>query len=651
MFTPKASIQTRSEASRLNTFASTDQTLWESLSKEVEEKILSMIEGNRSFEEIHQFASSSRSRIAKELKHETGKDNTFGQYRDSNRELELRQDIYSNRNFANSSGANYPILIKLKATILSQKNTKQVIKKTTSDNTTEFESLQQGSTYLPDLIELTYGSAYANLSFSMTLTPNKTFPSYLEPKITVTHGYMSHPVFKTAMAGLNDFFIRLKKTDDEQTYLNMLGLLAYDLSRLMFLERGGAAVHGWIIRALINHRFKKDVGNLSLYGIPFDIYAQVQLDRDDYARDFARSITRAMKRVDEGQPSKSSKEERVSSTFPDFLELSPLNSEQKTIDLRAQKGVLSTSIDLPTPKDKSPHHSPYLGFFSHNKLTEGYSFVDGSQCLFRGDTRKPEFIKACGGFNPWITHDLYQLLDQMDQCEDTQEYRRLNQLVDNMVASHQVLLEEVQVIQQIIALKSMLAETTNEHLKSTCNEEIKTLEERLKLISQPQYRIEQLKYKLSQDDLNALSKATFEPLDLGLHRKITQVHASGFVSLTASLAVASTFSNKISRDAKSEPVGYVYVVRARGTLVANEAAHQGFEHEYSLPGGLDWRDVLAFREVSYDSKADCFRFSGPAFLNKEFSEKLKPQADEIMQLLGSRKPGKEEQDSPFCSIT
>ncbi|KTD48835.1 hypothetical protein Lrub_1186 [Legionella rubrilucens] len=658
MFTPKAPTQTRSEASRLNAFAGTDQTRWENYSKEVEEKILGMIKDNCSFEEIHRFASSSRSRIAKELQHETGKDHTFGQYRNSARELDIRQDIYSDEFFATSSGANYPILIKLKATILSQENTKQVVKKTTNHNTVEYESIPQGSTYLPDVIKLPYSSDYANLSLSMTLTPNKTFPSYLEPKISVTHGHMSPSVFNAAMAGLNDFFIVLKKTDDEQAALNMIGLLAYDLSRLMFLERGGAAVHGWIIRALIKYRFKTDIGNLSIYGIPFDIYAQVQLDRDEYARDFARTITRLMKRIEEGQKSQSSKEEKeeaVSSPYPDFIELPSLDAKQEQIDLRSQKEVLSTSISLPTPTDQPAQGSPYSSFFSKNKSGEGYSFVNSSQCLLRGDTREPEFIKACGGFNPWASHDLYQLLEQMDQCDDSREYNRLNQLVSNMLASNQIIPEEVEVIQQIIALKNMLAETENEHLKSTCKEEIKILEERLHMISQPKYKIEQLKDELNEKELKTLSKATFDPLDPVLHRTTTQANASGFVSFTDSLAVASSFSTKRSRDAKPVHAGYVYVVRARGALVADTASEQDFEHEYSLPGGLDWRDVLAFREVTYDDKTKSFNFSGPTFLNKEFSEKLKPQAEGIMRLLSNRKQGKEEQnsrenDNPSCTI-
>lgn len=627
----------------------------------MEEKILGMIQDNCSFEEIHRFASSSRSRIAKELKHETGKDHTFGQYRNSERELDIRQDIYSDEYFATSTGANYPILIKLKAIILSQKDTKEVTKQTQPDHSIEYQSRPQGSTYLPEMIRLPYSTAYANLSFSMTLTPNKAFPSYLEPKISVTHGYMNHYVLKTAMAGLNDFFITLKKTDDEQTYLNRVGLLAYDLSRLMFLERGGAAVHGWIIRALIKSKFKVDIGNLSIYGIPFDIYAQVQLDREQYAKDFMLSITRLMKQAADEKKTQSSKEEKeelVSSPYPDFLELPSSDSKQEKTDLRSLKSVFSTSISLPTPNDQSDKNSPYSGFFSTNKkLAEGYSFVNSTQCLLRGDTRKPEFIMACGGFNPWASHDLFQLLEQMDICQNAQEFNRLSQLVNNMLASNQIIPEEVQVAQQIIALRNMLKEVEDANLKSICKAEIKTLEERLQFISQPQYKVEQLKDKLEKEELKALTSAVFNPLDPNLHRATTQANASGFVSFTDSLAVASSFATKFSRQAEPISVGYVYVVRGRGTLIANKSTQHGFEHEYSLPGGLDWRDVLAFREVKYDSKAQCFHFSGSTFVNKEFSQKLKSQAEEIMVLLSNRKPGKEQQNSkgndnqsPSCTI-
>lgn len=661
MFTPKAPSQTRSEVSRLNAFASTDQNLWEQYSKEVEEKILAMIDDNCSFEEIHRFASSFRSRIAKELKQEREKDHAFGQYRNSERELSIRHDIYSNKHFATSAGANYPILIKLKAIILSQESTKQVTKQTDKPSLIEYQSRPQGSTYLPDRIEMTYGMDYANLSFSMRLTPNNAFPSYLEPHISVTHGHMNHYVLTTAMAGLNDFFIDLKKTDDEQTYLNKVGLLAYDLSRLMFLERGGAAVHGWIIRGLLKSKFKIDIGNLSIFGIPFDIYAQVQMDRDQYARDFMRSISRSMMHVSEEKKAKSSKqeqEEQVKSTYPDFIELTSSDSKQEKTDLRSLKDVFSTAINLPTPKDQSDQNSPYSGFFStNNNLAEGYSFVNSTQCLLRGDTRKPEFIMACGGFNPWASHDLFQLLEQMDSCEDTQEFNRLNQLLKNMLSSNQIIPEEVEVTQQIIALQGMLEETQDDNLKSICKTEIKTLEERLQFISQPEYKIKQLKDKLQKEELKALTGAVFNPLDPNLHRATTQANASGFVSFTDSLAVASTFSTKFSRLAEPVSVGYVYVVRGWGTLIANKSAQHGFEHEYSLPGGLDWRDVLAFREVKYDSKARCFHFSGSTFINKEFSAKFKSQAKEIMGLLSNRTPGKEEQNSkgndnpsPSCTI-
>lgn len=80
---------------------------------------------------------------------------------------------------------------------------------------------------------------------------------------------------------------QISGNDDELLF--KLGLMAYDLSRLNLLSRGSAAVTLWIICALGKRKIE-DFNVPHICGMPFDIYAQMQLNRYQYAVDFAKSI-------------------------------------------------------------------------------------------------------------------------------------------------------------------------------------------------------------------------------------------------------------------------------------------------------------------------------------------------------------------------
>ena len=73
--------------------------------------------------------------------------------------------------------------------------------------------------------------------------------------------------------------------------LFQLGLFAYDLSLMTLLTRGSAAVNGWIIRGFAADK-GMELGVLRVNGLPFDIYAELQLDRNQYAKDFVASLAK-----------------------------------------------------------------------------------------------------------------------------------------------------------------------------------------------------------------------------------------------------------------------------------------------------------------------------------------------------------------------
>lgn len=95
--------------------------------------------------------------------------------------------------------------------------------------------------------------------------------------------------YKEYLELLNPTYQNIRRMDNTDKLLFTLGLLSYDLSRPNLLKRGSAAVTLYISFAL-GRRTVQDFRIPNLHDLPFDIYAQVQLNRHQYAIDFARSI-------------------------------------------------------------------------------------------------------------------------------------------------------------------------------------------------------------------------------------------------------------------------------------------------------------------------------------------------------------------------
>ncbi|CAM3004613.1 Uncharacterised protein [Legionella steigerwaltii] len=111
-----------------------------------------------------------------------------------------------------------------------------------------------------------------------------------DERIKVYYPYSDEDYYKEKMQQFDLIFSNLKSNhckNDEAAF--KLGLLLHDLCSLNPISRGSAAVHGWLARAIA--RMKEiPVQNLRIFDIPFDMYAQVQRDRTQFAKDFASAI-------------------------------------------------------------------------------------------------------------------------------------------------------------------------------------------------------------------------------------------------------------------------------------------------------------------------------------------------------------------------
>src|SRR3990167_6933342 len=133
------------------------------------------------------------------------------------------------------------------------------------------------------------------------------------------------------------------------------------------------------------------------------------------------------------------------------------------------------------------------------------------------------------------------------------------------------------------------------------------------------------------------SKEGEEILDIASHRVTAQ--GSGVVSYTSDMNVAKDFGLNINQD------GYVYLAKVTGAIT--DAARQLIaEKEYSVPGGTDAEDIVAFRKVDsaipdiedIDSNDSIDEIYGPdfggtsIFISNDFIEKYPHVVDKIIDI-------------------
>ncbi len=102
-------------------------------------------------------------------------------------------------------------------------------------------------------------------------------------------------------------------------------------------------------------------------------------------------------------------------------------------------------------------------------------------------------------------------------------------------------------------------------------------------------------------------------LDVNQHRFFPE--GSGLVSCTSSLGTAGHFA---------DTSGYVYLVKATGAI---GPCALNRELEYSVPGGVDAEDIVAYRK-----KGSKYSFCGSSiFINKSFMNRYPDQVNDVIQ--------------------
>lgn len=287
----------RTNLDRISLFANQNQDLWAKESKIIENQISIYFNDGLSLYDIYEYARDRRKTIALQLNPKISDEDitNFGAIRGSLendwkkfRDANYGQDIYDSVEFAGAR-PNPAALEKMKNVILTQSSSLKIQKLTQEDVRVyaHFFTIPrdaQNAIYYKD-----QGEHGKNLHFEMIVVPDSN-----DISITVKYAPMSEAIYKLKLMELNAQLLELKKPECEgNDFLYKLGLLAYDLSRLIPLWRGSSAVNEWILRGIAKAKgFDADIikGAIKVKGLSFDVCAEIQTNRNKYAEDFVEGI-------------------------------------------------------------------------------------------------------------------------------------------------------------------------------------------------------------------------------------------------------------------------------------------------------------------------------------------------------------------------
>lgn len=276
-------------------FKKLNQKIWAERSKAAEEVIRKMLNANNSLFEIYEYARDERRKITEaqyqDLANLTQKPirkldreghlETFGYKRDV-----IHYDKYTKEVIAGSTTNSAEAFMDI-CTIVEAKIKKGVFKKDVLQEGIEVEALGD---FEPGDIEYSYREGDKQDKLNVP-----ELDVYVKSNKIVAIRFlwcdMDDEIYKEKLEKLNKSLNEIKQSEqaNDET-LAKIGLLAYDLSRLILLMRGSSAVNGWIIRELVEMKGFEKPEILQINKLPFDVYAQIQTDRNQYARDFVASI-------------------------------------------------------------------------------------------------------------------------------------------------------------------------------------------------------------------------------------------------------------------------------------------------------------------------------------------------------------------------
>jgi len=294
-FSKNENSSKRSESLRKDVYSGSDQSKWDKQSQEVEENIADMFASGKSLLTIYEFARKERHRIAVDLHHEPPE--KFGQLRISGQDSREECDVYKPNSIAGSNTKDTSTFTTI-ATIALNQQDKFEFKHPLFEDGYAMHSTAIWLSASKEQPLFVYASKtdypnkpsleiYSNYDLA---NPPNTNPPPLPAMIKVSWQQMDPSIYQANLIKCDDIIKTYRPLTGEDA-LFQLGLLAYDLSRMTLLTRGSAAVNGWIIRGLAADKGMQ-LGVLRVNGLPFDIYAQLQLDRNQYAKDFVASLAK-----------------------------------------------------------------------------------------------------------------------------------------------------------------------------------------------------------------------------------------------------------------------------------------------------------------------------------------------------------------------
>lgn len=266
---------------RSGTFSAANQDAWNKYSLQAVNEIASMILQGRTLYEIYEYARELRNKIA----YETGAIDFrhFGQVRETR-----NSDNYISGEITGTK-ADPEVFVRIVRILVSEIN---AFEKKQCDAAFDLTHKHHfDPKILGDIFLYSYPAGetkHKKIEIVTRLNPESKKEGFAIVK--VTHGQMNSKIYKSGLSAISKPLDEISKSRlSLEEFILGLGYLAHDLSEPMFLSRGSAAVNGWILRGVAKSKGLV-IGTMHVCGLPFDIYEQIQLDRDKYARDFARDM-------------------------------------------------------------------------------------------------------------------------------------------------------------------------------------------------------------------------------------------------------------------------------------------------------------------------------------------------------------------------